>query len=54
MRTLVGVARAHADVPDVARLHNVVEGLHLHFGQRLVVICEPGRRLRTVSSIGVS
>ena len=30
MLTLVGVARAHADVPDITSLDDVVERLHLY------------------------
>ena len=40
--TLVGVARAHADVSDVAGLDDVVQSLHLRGGQRLSL--EAGQR----------
>ena len=39
---MVGVARAHADVPDVASLDDVVKSLHLRGGQRLSL--EAGQR----------
>ena len=28
--TLVGIARAHADVPGIARLNYIVQGMHLY------------------------
>lgn len=52
VRTLVCVARAHADVACIARFHNIMERLHLHPISQFVTVHIP-RMKRTVSSIGV-
>ena len=56
-RTLVGPARAHADVSHIAGLDEIVQSLHLvkNTTVRLIPdLCKKPRQKLTVSSIGVS
>ena len=51
-RTLPGSACTHTDVTGVARLHDIVQGVHLQPVNTQSGDCDEGRL--TVSSIGVS
>lgn len=53
-RTLPGVAAAHADVPNISRLHNIVESLHLDQLCQFLELSDYLAKEPTVSSIGVS